>query len=85
MDRRSFVTGLAVGGAVGAGAASLLTKPKEVVKEVAAPAIAAERVEIAMVATWGRDFPGLGTGAQRFAQKLSDVSDGRIQVTYYAA
>ncbi|MDC1118170.1 TRAP transporter substrate-binding protein [Alphaproteobacteria bacterium] len=87
MDRRSFVTGLAVGGAVGAGAASLLVKPKEVevVKEVAAPAIAAERVEIAMVATWGRDFPGLGTGAQRFAQRLSDVSDGRIQVTYYAA
>ena len=42
MDRRSFVTGLAVGGAVGAGAASLLVKPKEVevVKEVAAPAIA---------------------------------------------
>ena len=67
MDRRSFVTGLAVGGAVGAGAASLLVKPKEVVKEVAAPAIAAERIEIAMVATWGRDFPGLGTGAQRFA------------------
>jgi TRAP-type mannitol/chloroaromatic compound transport system substrate-binding protein len=91
MDRRSFVTGLAVGGAVGAGAASLLIKPKEVikevevVKEVAAPAIAKERVEIAMVSTWPRDFPGLGTGAQRFAQKLSDVSDGRIQVTYYAA
>ena len=52
---------------------------------IAAPAIAKERVEIAMVATWGRDFPGLGTGAQRFAQRLSDMSDGRIQVTYYAA
>ena len=52
---------------------------------IAAPAIAKERVEIAMVATWGRDFPGLGTGAQRFAKRLSDMSDGRIQVTYYAA
>ncbi|MBT5628709.1 MAG: TRAP transporter substrate-binding protein, partial [Oceanospirillaceae bacterium] len=31
------------------------------------------------------DFPGLGTGAQRFAKRLSDMSDGRIQVTYYAA
>ena len=38
-----------------------------------------------MVSTWPRDFPGLGTGAQRTAQRLSDVSDGRIQVTYYAA
>ena len=33
-----------------------------------------------MVATWPRDFPGLGTGAQRLAQRLSDMSDGRIQV-----
>jgi TRAP-type mannitol/chloroaromatic compound transport system substrate-binding protein len=86
MDRRSFVTGLVVGGAVGAGAVSVLNKPKkEAVKEIAAPSITKDRVEIAMVATWGRDFPGLGTGAQRFAQKLSDVTDGRIQVTYYAA
>src|SRR5210317_1512350 len=74
MKRRDFIT---KAGVVGAGtvAASALS----------APAIAADRVEIAMVATWGRDFPGLGTGAQRFAQRLSDVSDGRIQVTYYAA
>jgi TRAP-type mannitol/chloroaromatic compound transport system substrate-binding protein len=52
---------------------------------ISAPAIAKERVEIAMVLTWPRDFPGLGTGAQRFAQRLNDMSDGRIQVTYYAA
>ncbi|GIS76647.1 MAG: hypothetical protein CM1200mP13_00060 [Candidatus Pelagibacterales bacterium] len=47
--------------------------------------VAKERVEASMVATWPRDFPGPGTGAQRLAQKLSDMSDGRIQVTYYAA
>ena len=52
---------------------------------IAAPAIAKERIEVAMVSTWPRDFPGLGTGAQRFAQRLNDMSDGRIQVTYYAA
>ncbi|MGA1130544.1 MAG: ABC transporter substrate-binding protein, partial [Chthoniobacterales bacterium] len=34
---------------------------------LAMPAIAQERIEIAMVTTWPRDFPGLGTGAQRFA------------------
>ncbi len=55
------------------------------VSSLAAPAVAADRVEASMVATWGRDFPGLGTGAQRFAQRISDMSDGRIQVTYYAA
>ena len=86
MDRRSFVTGLVVGGAVGAGATAVLNQPKkEVEKTVAAPAINKDRIEIAMVSTWPRDFPGLGTGAQRTAQRLSDVSDGRIQVTYYAA
>ena len=52
---------------------------------LSATAVAKERVEASMVATWPRDFPGLGTGAQRLAQRLSDMSDGRIQVTYYAA
>ena len=52
---------------------------------LAAPAIAQERVEMAIVSTWGRDFPGLGTGAQRFAQRVSDMTDGRIQVQYFAA
>ena len=55
------------------------------VSSLAAPAVAKERIEASMVATWGRDFPGLGTGAQRFAQRITDMSDGRIQVTYYAA
>jgi TRAP-type mannitol/chloroaromatic compound transport system substrate-binding protein len=52
---------------------------------VAAPAIAANRIEITMVSTWPRDFPGLGTGAQRFAESLSAMTDGRMQVTYFAA
>ena len=52
---------------------------------VAAPAIAANRIEITMVATWGRDFPGLGTGAQRFAERLTAMTDGRIKVNYFAA
>ena len=38
-----------------------------------------------MVTTWPRDFPGLGTGAQRFAQNLNDMTDGRMKVNYYAA
>ena len=52
---------------------------------VAAPAIAASRIEITMVSTWPRDFPGLGTGAQRFAERLSAMTDGRIKVTYFAS
>ena len=74
MKRREF---LAKGAVVGGAAAAATT--------IAAPAIAQKRIEIAMVATWGRDFPGLGTGAQRFAQRLSDMTDGRMQVEYFAA
>ena len=92
MDRRSFVTGAVAGGAAGiAGTAAYVgSQPPKVVekiveKEVAAPAVVADRVEIAMVATWGRDFPGLGTGAQRFANSISTLSEGRIQVDYFAA
>ena len=73
MKRRDLIKG-AVGAAGGVAAATL-----------AAPAIAQDRIEINMVATWGRDFPGLGTGAQRFAQRLEAMSDGRIKVNYYAA
>ena len=73
-SRRRFFKAAAATGVAAVAASSL-----------AAPAVAADRVEASMVATWGRDFPGLGTGAQRFAQRISDLSDGRIQVTYYAA
>ncbi len=52
---------------------------------VEAPAVNKDRIEINMVATWPRDFPGLGTGAQRFAEHLSTMSDGRMQVNYFAA
>jgi TRAP-type mannitol/chloroaromatic compound transport system substrate-binding protein len=73
MKRREFLKK----GAVAGGAAAATT--------LAAPAIAQKRIEITMVSTWGRDFPGLGTGAQRFAQRLSDMTDGRMQVEYFAA
>jgi TRAP-type mannitol/chloroaromatic compound transport system substrate-binding protein len=52
---------------------------------ISAPAIAADRIEITMVSTWPRDMPGIGTGAQRFAQRLSQLTDGRITVKYFAA
>jgi TRAP-type mannitol/chloroaromatic compound transport system substrate-binding protein len=73
MDRRKFIKN--AGLATGAAAATTL----------AAPAIAQERIEVAMVSTWPRDFPGLGTGAQRLAQRMSDMTDGRLQVQYFAA
>jgi TRAP-type mannitol/chloroaromatic compound transport system substrate-binding protein len=73
MKRRDVLKGgVAAALATGAGA-------------VSAPAIAQNRIEITMVSTWPRDFPGLGTGAQRFAESLTAMTDGRIKVNYFAA
>ena len=48
-SRRKFIKAAAATGVAAVAASSL-----------AAPAVAADRVEISMVATWPRDFPGLG-------------------------
>jgi TRAP-type mannitol/chloroaromatic compound transport system substrate-binding protein len=79
MKRREFLKKAGVGSASAVAVAGATTS------SFPAPAVAQERIDIALVATWPRDFPGLGTGAQRFAQRVTDVSDGRLQVTYYAA
>ncbi len=38
-----------------------------------------------MVTTWPRNFPGLGTGAQRVADRITAASGGRIEVKLFAA
>ena len=74
MKRRDFIKKAGVG-AVAAGAVI-----------AGAPVVHAKKtIEITMVATWPRDFPGLGTGAQRFAKRLTNMTDGRLKVNYFAA
>lgn len=70
MERRHFLRGAAVVGA----AAGL-----------AAPAIAQERQTWRMVTTWPKNFPGLGVGAQRLADRITAMSDGRLTVEVYSA
>ena len=73
MDRRSFLRTSTVGGA--AAAASTL----------AAPAIAQGRITWRMVTTWPRNFPGLGVGAQRLADRITAASDGALTVEVFSA
>ena len=73
MDRRTFLRTSTVGGA--AAAASTL----------AAPAIAQDRITWRMVTTWPRNFPGLGVGAQRLADRITAASGGRLTVEVYSA
>lgn len=73
MDRRSFIRKAGLAGA-GAGAATL-----------ASPAVAQDRITWRMVTTWPKNFPGLGVGAQRLADRITTASDGRLTVQVYAA
>lgn len=73
MERRLFLKGAALAGA-GAAAATLAT-----------PAVAQGKMEVKMVTTWPKGFPGLGTGAQRVADRITAATDGRITVKLFAA
>jgi len=77
MSRRKFLKNSALGlaGTTAAGTGIVTS----------APAIAQSRTELTIVSTWPRDFPGLGLSAQRLAQRISDLSDGRIETEYFAA
>ena len=72
MKRRDLLKGVGFGALAAAGIS---------------PAMAAEgdKMEINMVSTWPKDFPGLGTGAQRFAERLTAMTGGRMAVKYFAA
>jgi TRAP-type mannitol/chloroaromatic compound transport system substrate-binding protein len=73
MQRRGFISGAAAGGA--ALAASSFP----------APAIAQGNVQWRMVTTWPKNFPGQGTGAERFAQTIAEATDGRLTIQVYGA
>ena len=73
MDRRSFIKRAGVLG-VGASAATL-----------AAPALAQDKITWRMVTTWPKNFPGLGVGAQRLADRITAASGGRLTIQVYSA
>lgn len=74
MKRRQFLKGAAATG-VAAGAAS----------QFPAPAIAQNKIEWRMVTPWPRHAPGVGVNAQRLADKINEMSGGRLTVKLFAA
>ena len=72
MKRREFLKAGAVAGT--AAAAGTL----------AAPAISQGMKEFKMVTSWPKNFPGLGTAAARFADRVTTMSDGKMSVKVFA-
>ncbi len=74
MQRRDFILKAAMGSAaLGSGLA------------VSTAAEAKAEYKWKMVTTWPKNFPGLGTGANTLAQRISEMSGGRIHVKVYGA
>ena len=54
-------------------------KPKE------STSISKNIIQWRMVTSWPRDFPGGGTGSQNLAKRITEISDGRLEVKNFAA
>ncbi|BCX88469.1 hypothetical protein MIN45_P0838 [Methylomarinovum tepidoasis] len=74
MQRRRFLHRLGTG-ALAAGAT--LATPSV--------ALAKKTFRWKMVTAWPKNFPGLGTGANRLAERITAMSGGRIRVKVYGA
>ena len=88
MKRRDFLTKGSVVTAVGLGAAAVLSgcdQGEKEKKEAKAPAVQKSKKTITIVSTWPRDFPGLGTSAQRLAARITELSQGALTTEYFAA
>ncbi|MEQ9226872.1 MAG: TRAP transporter substrate-binding protein [Parvibaculum sp.] len=71
MKRRSFLAG--------AGTAALAAAA------MPAPAIAQGKRQLKMVTTWPKNYPGLGTSAERLATRIGEMSGGQIEIKVFAA
>ena len=78
-SRRRFIQKAALGSA-----AALVACGKA--QESGGPALQTQRhFKWKMVTTWPKDFPGLGTGANRLAKSIGEMSGGQLEVKVYGA
>jgi len=81
MKRREFIGAIA-----GATAATALTAcGKDEAPMQAASSEPQKTYDWKMVTTWPKNFPGLGTGANKIAELITEMSGGRINVKVYGA
>ena len=80
MDRRKFVGAAGLAGAAGLlSACGRQTGTQTACMEQAST----ETFKWKMVTSWPPNFPGLGIGANRLAESISKLSNGRLQIKVY--
>ncbi len=82
IDRRKLLGAGALGVA---GLATTACGSSESTDGVSAPAIKRKKTRLTMTTTWPKDLPGLGMAAQRVADRISELSEGQMEVKVYAA
>jgi TRAP-type mannitol/chloroaromatic compound transport system substrate-binding protein len=88
MKRRQFLTTAGVATAAAAVTAACSQQPQSAAGDAASGAAAAPaKAEFRwkLVTTWPPNFPGLGTGANLFAELIEKCSNGRIRIKVYGA
>lgn len=88
MERRSFIRKAGVGLAAGALAAGCKPQAAGAATEAganAAPAVKTKTHTWRMVTTWPKNFPGLGVGAQRLADRITAASNGELTIQVFSA
>ena len=81
MKRRDFVSALGVG-AVGAAITGCAPKTQECVNT---GSNSQQQIRWKMVTSWPKNFPGLGTAPERFADFVKKMSNGRLEIKVYGA
>lgn len=92
MKRRSFLkksatvgAGTLAAGAVAACSPSPVDPNSGSVQSAAGTTQTRTTINLRMVTTWGKNFPGLGTRAVEFAEDIDKATNGRIKIRVYAA
>lgn len=85
MDRRKFVSALGLGLGAAALAGCGQDEKPAASDNNAAGEKKAEALKWDLVTTWPKNYPGLGTGANRFAERVNAMSGGRLTVKVHGA
>jgi len=83
VDRRNMLRGLGAVGAATALAACSDTGSTDCAAVDGSAALTKKR-SLKMVTSWPKNFPGLGTSANRVAARIKELSDGMIDIKVYA-
>ena len=80
INRRTFINNSLIGGS-----ALLLSCKGNDTDKTTENSINKKSFNLKMVTTWPKDFPGLGTSANRLANKINEASEGQINIKVFGS